>query len=232
MVSADQRVLQLEQILGYTFSNRDLAIQATTHPSAVDANPSLSYQRLEFLGDSIIGFLVARYAFDRYPSHPEGELTKMRIAVVNGNALAQAAERLGFGALIQFGASEPRSGSRGMKSALADVFEAVVAALYVDAGLDFATQWVVEQLGDHVNPDFASISSNPKIDLQERAQAIGRTVEYRVIGSSGPAHQPTFTSEVLVDGTPVASGSGTSKRSAEAAAAEEALARIEAEGAW
>lgn len=232
MPSPKARIDRLQAVLGHVFSNPQLAIQATTHPSVVEADPERSYQRLEFLGDAIIGFVIAKHAYDRYPTLPEGDLTKMRIAVVNGNALAERAEVHGLGDLIEFGVSEPRSGSRGMRSALADVFEAVTAALYIDAGPEAAERWIIDNLGDHVTPDYATGAANPKADLQERAQAVGHSVEYRIVNSSGPAHQPTFTSEVVVGGNCLGKGSGASKRQAEAAAAEEALARIEAEGAW
>lgn len=232
MPSPEQRIAILEEVLGHKFADPNLILQATTHPSVVEADPERSYQRLEFLGDAIVGFVVAKYAYDRYPLVPEGDLTKMRIAVVNGHALADRSEILGLGEAIEFGVSEPRSGSRGMRSALADVFEAVTAALYLDAGLEAAERWIIANLGDHVSPDFATTSANPKADLQERVQAVGRSVEYRIVASDGPAHQPTFTSEVVVDGACLGTGVGASKRQAEAAAAEEALARIEAEGAW
>lgn len=232
MPSPQKRVAIVERVLGHTFANPELAIQATTHPSVVEADPTRSYQRLEFLGDAVIGSVIAKYAYDRYPLVPEGDLTKMRIAVVNGHALAERAEQLGLGEAIEFGVSEPRSGSRGMRSALADVFEAVAAALFLDAGPEAAERWIIANLGDRVSPDFATNSANPKADLQERVQAVGRSVEYRIVDSTGPAHQPTFTSQVVIDGACLGTGVGASKRQAEAAAAEEALARIEAEGAW
>lgn len=231
-MSPDERIARVEAIVGHGFREPALALQAVTHPSMVEADPALSYQRLEFLGDAIIGFAIARLAYERYPDLAEGDLTKMRIAVVNGSALAEEAQRLGLGALIEFGASEPRSGSRGLHSALGDVFEALTAALYLDAGLEVAEAWVVSQLGDHVSPSFAAGSTNPKTDLQERAQAAGRSVEYRITGAHGPAHEPTFTSEVVVGGSALGTGTGASKRQAEAAAAEDALARIESEGGW
>lgn len=231
-LTPEQRIARVESILGHHFANPALALQAVTHPSMVEADPTLSYQRLEFLGDAVIGFSIARLAYERYPDLAEGDLTKMRIAVVNGSSLALEAERLGLAELIEFGTSEPRSGSRGMHSALGDVFEALAAALYLDAGQEAAEAWVIAQLGEHVNPLFAAISANPKTDLQERAQATGRTIEYRITGTHGPAHEPTFTSEVVVGGSTLGTGTGASKRQAEAAAAEDALSRIEAEGGW
>lgn len=232
MTSSDAyRVEQLSRIAGHQFSNPDIAVQALTHPSAVEADVTLSYQRLEYLGDSIVGFTVAKYIFQNYPHLDEGVMSKMRIAAVNGQTLAEVSSDLGLGELIHFGSSELTEESRGMQSALGDVFESIAAALYLDAGIDTAERWVLGNLAPFITPEVQVISS-PKSDLQERVQANGLNVHYQIVDRSGPPHAPTFTAQVHVDGQPMGTGVGTSKKAAEAAAAEEALNRIEAEGAW
>ena len=221
--SIDERIDRVEQILGHTFSDRDLVARALTHPSAVEADPKHSYERLEFLGDSIVGLVVADEAFSRFPTENEGTLTKIRISVVNGTFLTDTAQNLGLNHLIVFGSSEKSSQLRGMRSASEDVFEALTAALYLDGGVERARQWVVEALGEHITLEAAHAAANPKSKLQEKMQAVGKTVTYRVIKESGPAHSPCFTSEVLINGEAAGSGRGETKKQAEAAAAAVAL---------
>lgn len=221
--SADERVAALEAIVGHVFADKALALQSITHPSAVELKPEMSYQRLEFLGDSIVGFTVGYEAYKRYPHMAEGDLTRMRIAVVSGSFLSNTAADLGLGALIIFGSSEQASGARGMSSALEDVFEAITAALFLDAGLDKAQEWVLDCLGTYINPSTAKILSNPKSELQEVVQATGKVVSYRIVDTSGPSHQPTFTAEVLINGVASGCATGLSKKEAEASAAQCAL---------
>lgn len=222
-IANEERISIVESVLDHVFNDKQLLMQAITHPSAVEADPDRSYQRLEFLGDSIVGFTVGLEAFKRFPHMAEGDLTRMRIAVVNGAFLTSTAATLGLADAIVFGTSEFASGSRGMNSALEDVFESLTAALYLDAGMDKAQEWVLRCLGSYINPAIAQISVNPKSELQELIQAQGKSVEYEIIDSSGPSHQPTFTAQVLVDGKPLGSASGTSKKEAEARAAQAAL---------
>jgi len=226
-----QRAASLSRIVGHQFRDVSLAVQALTHPSAVEADIARSYQRLEYLGDSIVGFTVAKYIYSTYPALDEGTMSKMRIAAVNGLTLAAVSADLGFGDLIRFGSSELTEESRGMLSALGDVFESVTAALYLDAGLEVAEPWVLECLKPYIKPEVQEMSS-PKSDLQERVQANGLSIHYEIVDRCGPPHAPLFTAEVHIGGTPMGSGSGTSKKAAESAAAEEALSRIEAEDAW
>jgi ribonuclease-3 len=218
-----ERIRTVEDVLDYHFSDPALLLRAITHPSAVDADPQLSYERLEFLGDAVMGMCVAEYAYERWPQKQEGELTKMRVAVVNGSFLAQRQAERGFDELIIFGASEQGQDSRGMNSALEDSFESLTGALYLDGGYEAAQRWVIACLGPAINPDMAEASANPKSELQEIVQRDGGVVEYRIVDSSGPAHAPHFTAEVVVDGTGVARAEGTSKKEAEAAAAAAAL---------
>jgi ribonuclease-3 len=225
-----QRIQIVEELTGHCFSDKKLVRQAITHPSAVDADPRLSYERLEFLGDAVVGMCVAEYAYRRWPDLKEGDLTKMRVAVVNGSFLAEKQAEMGFPDLIIFGASEMGQSSRGMNSALEDTFESLVGALYLDAGYEVACRWVIDCLGSYVNPSVAQESVNPKSELQEIVQRHGATVEYRIIDSHGPAHAPSFTAEVLIEGRGRAQASGTSKKEAEAAAAAKALRMVQSSG--
>ena len=132
-----ERVRHIESICGHQFRNRDLVLAAITHPSAAERLPvSASYERLEFLGDSILGAIVATDLFERFGDMDEGELTRLKIALVSGKQLSAVAEGLGIGECIIFGESEKGTGARGMHSALENVYESVVGALYLDGGYD------------------------------------------------------------------------------------------------
>jgi ribonuclease-3 len=224
--SIEQRVSAVEAIVGHSFTEPSLIRQALTHPSAVEADPRHSYERLEFLGDAIVDLIVAEEAFRRFGDINEGTLTKIRISVVNGAVLTDLATGLGLDRLIIFGQSEKSSQHRGIRSASEDVFEALVGALYLDGGLEVARRWVLSCLGDYITLDAVKAAASPKSELQELMQAQGRTVRYRVVASTGPAHAPSFTSEVLIDGQSEAIGSGETKKQAEAAAAAVVLARM------
>lgn len=223
----ERRVARVEEITGYTFTRKELALQAITHPSAVEGDSDLSYERLEFFGDSIVGFTVALEAYKRFPHLDEGILTKMRIAVVNGSFLTAAATECGLDECVIFGTSELSAQSRGHRSALEDVFEALTAALYLDGGMDVASKWVLDRLGDYINPDVAKDTSNPKSRLQEMVQANGGKIEYRIVSTKGPSHAPVFVAEVIVNGKTLAQGEGASKKSAESAAAGSALKTLD-----
>lgn len=219
----DERIAAVENITGYTFKNKQLALQAITHPSAVEGDSQLSYERLEFLGDSIVGFTVGLEAFKRYPELDEGVLTKMRIAVVKGSFLTAASHECGLDDCIIFGSSELGEKSRGHKAASEDVFEALTAALYLDGGMDVASGWVLARLGAYINPSVAEDTSNPKSLLQEYVQAKGGSIEYKILSHKGPSHAPIFVAEVSINGKALATGEGTSKKAAESAAAGSAL---------
>lgn len=218
-------VARVETICGHTFADKRLVVQAMTHPSAVEGSAHLSYQRLEFLGDSIVGFTVAHQAYIRFPGIDEGVLTKMRIAVVNGEFLSSASNEKGLSEWIIFGSSELSASSRGSRSAAEDVFESITAAIYLDAGLDAAQLWVLDNLGDYIDPENAETIGNPKSFLQEIVQAESGTVTYKIISSDGPSHAPTFCAEAYINGEPCGQGVGATKKAAESAAAADALER-------
>lgn len=229
---AAERIEHIERICNHTFANRELITAAITHPSAVEHLPvSASYERLEFLGDSILGAIVATDLFERFRDMDEGKLTRLKISLVSGKTLSQVSEELGIGECIVFGESEKGTGARGLHAALENVYESVVGALYLDGGYDVTHEFVSRTLGPHMAPELAERPVSPKSRLQEITQREMRCApEYRLEGEQGPAHSPTFTSVVLVEGRRVGRGIGSSKKEAESVAAADAIVRLAEEG--
>ena len=216
------------EIVGHEFSDHDLVTSALTHPSAAEGMPvSTSYERLEFLGDSILGARVATDLFRRFPDMDQGQLSQMKIALVSGPTLSAISEGLGLGEHIVFGESELGTGERGLRHALEDVYEALVGALYLDAGFEAAHDFVERTLYPLMTADLAWRSIPPKSRLQEVTQRDFHCApEYKLEDKSGPAHSPTFTTVVLVQGRRVGRGDGSSKKESQANAAADALARL------
>ena len=210
-----KRVAAAEAICGHEFSDKTLLERALTHPSAVEgARTKLSYERLEFLGDSVLGAIVATDIYERYPAMNEGELSQLKIALVSGNMLSMIAEGLGVGPLIVMGESEKGTNARGMHSAL-------------DAGYEVTHEFVQRTLGPHVSTDLAKKPISAKSRLQEVTQRDMRCgPEYKLIAEEGPAHTPTFTSVAMVEGRRIGRGQGHSKKSSESAAAADALVNL------
>lgn len=223
-----QRVAAAEEVCGHHFANQDLITSALTHPSAAEGKPvSASYERLEFLGDSVLGAIVATDLYERFPDMDEGALTQAKISLVSGRMLSSVAEKIGLTPLILMGESERGTGARGMHSALENVYEALVGALYLDAGYETTHAFVMSTLGPEVSPALARKPISPKSRLQEVTQRDLRCgPEYRLVSEEGPAHDPTFTSVVMVEGRRVGRGTGSSKKSSESAAALDALVRL------
>jgi ribonuclease-3 len=220
-------ITRAEHILGYTFQDKDTLIRALTHPSAIEEDPIQgSYERLEFLGDSLLGAFVALAIFERFPDFDEGALTRIKVSLVSGGMLSKRAEELGFTDLIIFGSSEKGTGKRGLSSALENVFEALIAAIALDGGIDEARGWVMRTLGDYISRDIAAEPENPKSILQEILQVDRITPTYELAETSGPPHERTFTCNVLSEGKVIGTGAGHSKKDAEAAAAAKALKRF------
>ncbi len=230
--AAAERIEHIERICNHTFANRELITAAITHPSAVEHLPvSASYERLEFLGDSILGAIVATDLFERFRDMDEGKLTRLKISLVSGKTLSRVSEELGIGECIVFGESEKGTGARGLHAALENVYESVVGALYLDGGYDVTHEFVSRTLGPHMVPELAERPVSPKSRLQEITQREMRCApEYRLVDEQGPAHSPTFTSVVLVEGRRVGRGVGSSKKEAESVAAADAIARLAEEG--
>ena len=228
MPSRAQAVAEIERITGHAFKDKLLAQSAVTHPSAAEGEPVWhSYERLEFLGDSILGALVATDLFERYPEMDEGGLTRMKIALVSGSMLSDVASELGMGECIVFGGSERGTHARGLHSALENVYEAVVGALYLDGGYEAAHAFVARTLEPRMSLQLADAFESPKSQLQEITQREYKCApSYKLVGQEGPAHSPTFTSVVLVEGRRIGRGSGSSKKESESMAALAALRQL------
>ncbi len=220
-----KHVAAVEEIVGHVFKNKEYITSAITHPSAVEGRPvSASYERLEFLGDSILGAMVATDLFEMFPQMDEGKLSRLKISLVSGKTLSAVARELGVGEHIIFGESEKGTGARGMRAALENVYEALVGALYLDGGYDLTHDFVSRTLSPHFSPQLAERPLSPKSRLQEVTQRDLRCApEYMLISEEGPAHEPVFTVAALVEGKRVGRGKGSSKKEAEAAAALSAL---------
>jgi ribonuclease-3 len=228
---------QLEVILGYRFQNRALLERAITHrswaheqvaPGAEGLARQLHNEALEFLGDSVLGLVVADCLCKAYPEGTEGELSRMKHRLVSAPTLAGASLRLNLGDFLRFGRGEEKSGGRRKDALLADVFEALVGAIFTDGDLTHATRFVQNALGEEllkVTPS-AAAESDYKTMLQEKLQAERRQApKYCVVEAIGPPHKRTFHVEVSWDSGKVRA-EGRSKKAAEAAAAREALAFI------
>ena len=226
--SKQKKLERAQEILEYQFKNPDILLAAITHPSATEGRPvKFSYERLEFLGDSILGAIVANEAFHAYPELDEGGLTRIKVALVSGASLAKVAEHLGFADVIVFGSSERGTGRRGLHSALENVYEAIVAALYLDAGADGAHAFVSRTLIPKMNLDLAKEPENPKSALQEKLQEEGITPTYKLVETQGPPHDRTFISQVFAGVKALASGMGRTKKEAESQAAKAALDKFD-----
>lgn len=213
-----------EEILQYRFKDHEILLAAITHPSATEGKPvKFSYERLEFLGDSILGAIVANEAFHAYPELDEGGLTRIKVALVSGSSLADVADKLGFADVIVFGSSERGTGRRGLHSALENVYEAVVAALFLDSGIEGAQAFVRRTLIPRMSQDMAREPENPKSALQEKLQEEGITPTYKLVETQGPPHDRTFVSQVFAGMKALASGMGRTKKESESQAAKAAL---------
>lgn len=230
MSGRDPRDLdQLEGQLGHRFADRALLERALTHRSYSyeKAGASLGdYERLEFLGDALLGFLVSEWLWNDDPNATEGTLTRRKQSVVRAEALTEAARPMGLGAAMRLGRGEESSGGRAKASLLADVFEAVLAAVFLDGGVRAARSFVRKHLGDALRATRRSqdVVDDFKTRLQEQVQAEFRvTPRYRVVSTQGPAHAHEFEVEVLIAGRVVGAGTGSSRKQAEQRAARSAL---------
>ena len=226
-----ERIERIQEILGYTFKNKQAILSAITHPSAAEGKPiQYSYERLEFLGDSVLGVIVAMAAFEKFKDLDEGGLTRIKVALVAGSTLSEVASELGFSDVIIFGDSEVGTGKRGMHSALENVYEAVVAALYIDGGFNVARDFISRTLLPRMTHDLAVRPENPKSALQEKLQTEGITPTYKLVETQGPPHDRTFVSAVFAGMQSLARGVGRTKKESESKAAAEALRELEERG--
>ena len=214
----------LEEKLGFTFKDRSLLLRALTHRSALGIKERADYERLEFLGDAVLDLSVAHMLSDLHPEAREGELSKMRAALVNTHALADVARRLGLGQFIRLGRGEMVSGGAQRPSILADVLEAVIGAMYRDSSYEKAFKLIERIFGSA----FKEVTPfDPKTELQEALHAAGcEPPHYLLELVEGPEHAPTFVTVVMVDGEIAGRGRGSTKKAAQQNAAAQALARM------
>jgi ribonuclease III len=226
------RATPLERALGVRFRDRFLREAALTHRSyAFERGLTETNERLEFLGDAVLGVVVTDLAYRRFPDLPEGELAKLRAATVNMITLADVARDLGVGEAVLLGKGEEQSGGREKTSILADAMEAVLGAVYLDRGLDVARQMIERVFWPRMEAYARGEGDRDyKTGLQElAAQDLDAVPQYRV-SEEGPDHAKEFTATVFLDGQVYGSGSGRSKKEAEQRAARVAYARLMAEG--
>ncbi len=226
--AADSARGKLAEALGHGFGKPNLLLEALTHPSAGRRRgvSKRGYERLEFLGDRVLGLIVAELLWRRFPDEAEGALTRRHTELVRRETLAEIALALELGPCLIVSPGEDAAGVRQNPSVLADVCEAVIAALYLDGGLDAARQFVVRWWESRLSVSGAP-PRDPKTALQEWVQARGLPLPaYRTVGTDGPAHRRQFTVTVEVQGLAPATATGASKRAAETAAAAAALAAL------
>jgi ribonuclease-3 len=221
----------LERNLEYRFRDRGLLEHALTHKSraAEDASGGVAdNESLEFLGDAVLGLVVADALFRKYPRYNEGQKSKIKASVVSTQSLARHAERLGLGDHLILGRGEEKTGGRFKQALLADAYEALIAALYLDGGLEAATTFLLREMKDALDAGAEpAFTQDYKSALQERLQALGQPLpEYRVSGEAGPDHRKVFSVEVVVSGDVLGTASGRAKKEAEQEAARLALTRL------
>jgi len=224
---SDDKYNRFEEIIGYCFHDRTLLEEALTHRSrSNEVHGAFDNQRLEFFGDSILGFLVSDLLFLQFPDAREGELTHMRSLLVDEVRLSVIAAELEVGSYLELGRGEEKSGGRVKKSILADAYEALIAAIYLDGGVA-AVRTTIERHFKDLLGEFAATGANStdyKTELQEHTQAnSASTPLYELTAAEGPDHDKVYRFSVFVDGLPVGTGEGKSKKEAQQAAAREAL---------
>ena len=228
----------LERVLGYRFRDRGLLEHALTHRSRVHEDASggvIDNESLEFLGDSILGFVIADMLFREFPQHNEGQKSKLKASIVSATALGRLGERLGLGEYLILGRGEEKTGGRQKLALVADGYEALIAAIYLDGGIDPVRAFIERQFDGLIDEArrmgaHATFTEDYKSALQEWLQSHDRGLPvYRLAAEVGPAHRRRFEVEVLVNGQPIARAEGKSKKEAAQAAAKEALTILNAE---
>lgn len=223
----------LEKSLGYTFKNKGLLIEALTHRSFYYENPNRianHNERLEFLGDSVLGFVIVEYLFSLENQFTEATMAKMKSYLVKESVLSEIADSISLGKYLRLGKGEEATGGRTKKSLLADTLEAISGAIYIDGGYEKAREFILSLFREKIDTILSSGEFYDfKTELQEKTQLIfGILPEYRMIKQEGKEHKKVFTIEVLIAGKSFGTGSGRSKKEAQSLAAKEALSRLQA----
>lgn len=221
----------VQKIIGHTYKNEKLLKTALTHSSYANERRIKDNERLEFLGDSVLSIIISDFIYKESENTAEGDLTKIRASLVCEQSLAEVAKKISLGDLILLGKGEERTGGRNRASIISDAFEAVLASIYLDAGMTVAREWLLNLMKDEIEEVLAGKRyGDYKTMLQERVQHghIGR-VTYEVINEYGKDHLKTFEVQVLIDGLPKTKGKGRSKKEAEQMAAQLALKELDNE---
>ncbi len=226
-----RRLPELEGKLDHQFKEKDLIIQAFIHRSFTNENPAApvsNNERLEFLGDAVLGLMAADHVFRELPHTPEGDLTHLRAQMVEANSCSGYVQSLGVGEYVLLGKGEQRTEGRGRESIWADLFEAIVAAIYLDAGYEVVKKWFHRHFSEMIQKTLDSPMRNWKADLQDYSQKTTQSPPtYEIKNVSGPDHNKQYEVVVLIAKVEVGSGSGPSKKVAQQAAAEDAMKKIE-----
>lgn len=218
---------ELEKAIEYQFKNKNLLHEALSHSSYANEKKKQrqSNERLEFLGDSVLSVVVSQYLFEQYPELPEGELTRIRAALVCEKSLHKFALKINLGKYLLLGRGEEHTGGRERPSILADAFEAVIAAVYLDGGLEAARTHILHFIPKNIPENRSMLFGDYKTALQEVIQKNPEEkIDYQLIEESGPDHNKTFVVEVCLNSNVIGKGIGKSKKEAEQMAAQEALA--------
>jgi len=219
----------LENLLGYNFKNQDLLLQALTHRSYVNENEGEHFRNnesLEFLGDSVLGFLISSRIFQNHPELTEGELSKIKAYLVSAANLVRLAEKIQLGDFIRLSRGEEKTGGRTKRAIVVDAYEAIIGSLYLDGGVEAASDFVGRQVGEFLEMlDLKQLTYGDfKSALQEQLHDLGRPEPiYRVVNELGPDHRKTFVVQVIINGEVVAESSGRTKKEAQQSAARLAL---------
>ena len=219
----------LEEKLNFNFQDQQLLRTALTHSSYANEHHCASNERLEFVGDSVLGMVTAEYLYKTYPDWPEGKMTRLRAELVCEQSLWEVAEKLSLGAYLRLGRGEELSGGRKRHSILADCVEAVIAAMYLDGGFAPAKDFIDTHILSRLSDRETVLVHDWKTELQELVQQKpGRVLAYELLGESGPDHLKCFNVAVAMDGVPIGSGEGHTKKEAEQMAARAALEALQA----
>lgn len=221
-----ERLAEFEKLIGYTFKDRSILYEALSHSSfANESKDKLnSNERLEFLGDSVLSIVVSDYLFANFKDLPEGELTKTRATLVCEKTLAQFAKTIDLGEYLMLGKGEIATGGNERPSILADAFEAVIAAIYLDGGMDAAKKHIMRFMPEDIRAAVSKAYDDYKTILQEIVQKNPEEhVDYYLVGESGPDHNKSFEIEVRLNSNVIGKGTARSKKQAEQNAAKEAL---------
>lgn len=224
---------EIETRLGYTFSNKEYLVLSFIHRSFFNENRLIAAghnERLEFLGDSVLGLVVSAYLYDHLPTESEGHLSHLRAHLVGAESCVRYIRELELEKHLMLGKGETVNMGRGRERILADLFEAIIGAIYLDGGLKSAEEFIMLHFSSHIDEAMASPLRNWKAELQDYSQKKShKPPEYQVVEETGPPHSKTFLIKVFIEGAEVGQGEGGSKKEAEQAAAEDALRRIEKE---